>query len=73
MALADERLRPKGIRLYVMLGNDDPAELRAILDEAPWGDARRGARRPAGRGPRADLVGLLQPDPVPQPSRADGG
>ena len=41
MALADERLRPLGIPLYVMLGNDDPAELRAVLDAAPWGDARR--------------------------------
>jgi len=36
MALADERLRPKGIPLYVMLGNDDPPQLRAILDEAGW-------------------------------------
>jgi Icc-related predicted phosphoesterase len=36
MALADERLRPKGIPIYVMLGNDDPPELRTILDEATW-------------------------------------
>jgi Icc-related predicted phosphoesterase len=36
MALADERLRPKGIPIYVMLGNDDPVELGAILDEAAW-------------------------------------
>lgn len=36
MALADERLRPKGIPIYVMLGNDDPPPLRAILDEATW-------------------------------------
>ncbi len=36
MALADERLRPKGIPIYVMLGNDDPAALRPILDEATW-------------------------------------
>jgi uncharacterized protein len=36
MALADERLRPKGIPLYVMLGNDDPAQLKPILDEATW-------------------------------------
>jgi Icc-related predicted phosphoesterase len=35
--LADERLRPTGKRLYFMLGNDDPAELRSLLDEAPWG------------------------------------
>jgi Icc-related predicted phosphoesterase len=36
MALADERLRPKGLPLYVMLGNDDPMDLRPILDAAPW-------------------------------------
>jgi uncharacterized protein len=36
MTLADERLRPKGIPIYVMLGNDDPVELGAILDEAAW-------------------------------------
>jgi uncharacterized protein len=37
LALADERLRPAGRRLYFMLGNDDPTSLRAILDAAPWG------------------------------------
>lgn len=36
MALADERLRPKGIPVYVMLGNDDPPQLRRILEEAGW-------------------------------------
>jgi uncharacterized protein len=36
MALADERLRPKAIPIYVMLGNDDPPQLRAILEEATW-------------------------------------
>jgi Icc-related predicted phosphoesterase len=36
MALADERLRPKGIPIYVMLGNDDPPQLRSILEEAGW-------------------------------------
>jgi Icc-related predicted phosphoesterase len=35
--LADERLRPIGKPLYFMLGNDDPVELKAILDRAPWG------------------------------------
>jgi Icc-related predicted phosphoesterase len=42
MALADERLRPRGIPLYVMLGNDDPAELRDILDAAPWATQAEG-------------------------------
>jgi Icc-related predicted phosphoesterase len=37
LTLADERLRPTGKRLFFMLGNDDPAELRSLLDDAPWG------------------------------------
>jgi Icc-related predicted phosphoesterase len=36
MTLADERLRPWGIPILVMLGNDDPPQLRTILDEATW-------------------------------------
>ena len=35
--IADTRLRPRGVPLYLMLGNDDPAELREMLDQAPWG------------------------------------
>ena len=35
--IADTRLRPKGVPLYLMLGNDDPAELAGLLDQAPWG------------------------------------
>jgi uncharacterized protein len=37
LELADERLRPKGIPIYWMLGNDDPPELAAVLDDVPWG------------------------------------
>lgn len=37
MLIADHRLRPKGIPVYWMLGNDDPAELDSVLDDAPWG------------------------------------
>jgi uncharacterized protein len=37
LELADERLRPRGIPIYWMLGNDDPPELSAMLDAAPWG------------------------------------
>jgi Icc-related predicted phosphoesterase len=37
LTLADERLRPAGTRLFFILGNDDPAELRELLDQAPWG------------------------------------
>jgi Icc-related predicted phosphoesterase len=43
LALADERLRPKAIPLYFMLGNDDPIQLRPILDEAPWGTHAEGS------------------------------
>jgi len=35
MRLAEERLSGKGIRLYVMLGNDDEPELREILAKSP--------------------------------------
>jgi Icc-related predicted phosphoesterase len=35
--IADTRLRPKGIPLYLMLGNDDPPDLADLLDQAPWG------------------------------------
>jgi uncharacterized protein len=35
--IADTRLRPRGIPLYLMLGNDDPPELAEMLDRAPWG------------------------------------
>jgi uncharacterized protein len=37
LELADERLRPRGIPIYWMLGNDDPPELATMLDAAPWG------------------------------------
>ena len=42
MALADERLRPRGTPVFWMLGNDDPPELRAALDDAPWGQQAEG-------------------------------
>jgi Icc-related predicted phosphoesterase len=35
--IADTRLRPQGVPLYMMLGNDDPPELAEMLDSAPWG------------------------------------
>jgi Icc-related predicted phosphoesterase len=40
--LADERLRGPGIPLYFMLGNDDPVELRELLDRAPFGTQAEG-------------------------------
>lgn len=40
--IADQRLRPLGKPLYFMLGNDDPQELQALLDAAPWGTQDEG-------------------------------
>ena len=37
MQLAEERLRPLGLPAFWMLGNDDPPDLEALLDAAPWG------------------------------------
>ncbi|HZC33033.1 MAG TPA: hypothetical protein VE640_07075 [Candidatus Bathyarchaeia archaeon] len=42
MALADERLRPLGIPIYVMLGNDDPVDLQRVLDAATWATVAEG-------------------------------
>jgi Icc-related predicted phosphoesterase len=42
LALADERLRPSGLPLYLMLGNDDPASLQPLLEAAPWGTHAEG-------------------------------
>ena len=41
--IADTRLRPQGVPLYLMLGNDDPPELAEMLDR------RRGASTPRAR------------------------
>jgi len=40
--IADTRLRPRGVPLYLMLGNDDPPELAEMLDDAPWGTHAEG-------------------------------
>jgi uncharacterized protein len=42
MELADERLRPRGIPAFWMLGNDDPPALAEVLDRAPWGQHAEG-------------------------------
>ena len=41
-ALAAERLGPAGVPLFTMLGNDDPVELGALLDAAPYGTHAEG-------------------------------
>jgi Icc-related predicted phosphoesterase len=48
LELADERLRPQGIPLFMMLGNDDPKELQPILAEASWATAAEGRVLPLG-------------------------
>ena len=40
--LADARLRPTGVPLFLMLGNDDPMSLQPLLDAAPWGTHAEG-------------------------------
>jgi uncharacterized protein len=42
LAMADERLRPLGKRVFWMLGNDDPPELEQTLANAPWGEHAEG-------------------------------
>jgi len=42
LQIADERLRPLGVPLYLMLGNDDPPQLRQMLVDAPWGHHAEG-------------------------------
>jgi len=42
LELADERLRPLGLPVYVMLGNDDPPQLQALLDQSPWAKPAEG-------------------------------
>jgi len=42
LELADARLRPLGVPLHLMLGNDDPVELKELLDAAPWGTHAEG-------------------------------
>jgi uncharacterized protein len=54
LQLADERLRPQGIPLFMMLGNDDPKELQPILAEAAWATAAEGRVLPLG--PDHELV-----------------
>jgi Icc-related predicted phosphoesterase len=50
MQLADERLRPRGIPAYWMLGNDDPPPLGELLDAAPWGEHADGRVLELGEG-----------------------
>jgi uncharacterized protein len=42
LRLANERLRPRALPMYVMLGNDDPPQLQLVLDESPWATPAEG-------------------------------
>jgi Icc-related predicted phosphoesterase len=42
LALADERLRPHRIPMFMMLGNDDPVALLDVLAESPWATPAEG-------------------------------
>lgn len=42
LEIADDRLRPLNVPLYMMLGNDDPPALKQLLVDAPWGQHAEG-------------------------------
>jgi Icc-related predicted phosphoesterase len=42
LELADQRLRPRGVPIFMMLGNDDPASLQAVLAESSWATPAEG-------------------------------
>jgi Icc-related predicted phosphoesterase len=42
LGLAEQRLRPAGLPVVWMLGNDDPPQLGELLDDAPWGEHTEG-------------------------------
>jgi len=50
LALAHDRLAPLNLPVYWMLGNDDPEELAALLDRAPWGTHAEGRHLVVGDG-----------------------
>ena len=72
-ALADERLRPTGVPLFLMLGNDDPGVAADAAGRRTVGDPRRGPGRDGRRPPRDDQLGILEHHAVAQSPRADRG
>ena len=63
LQLADERLRPKGVPLFLIPGNDDPAIVDGILAESRYAVNvdRRVAHLPDGR----EITGLSPSNPTP--------
>jgi uncharacterized protein len=43
LTLADQRLRPQGLDIFWMLGNDDPPQLAALFHNASWGHDAEGS------------------------------
>jgi uncharacterized protein len=63
MQLADERLRPRGLPAFWMLGNDDPPELAELLDTAPWGTHAEDRVLDLGGGHALVSIGYSNPTP----------
>jgi Icc-related predicted phosphoesterase len=63
LALAEERLAPKGVPLFVIPGNDDPAIVDDVLATA--GYAVNVDRRPAHLPDGREIVGLSPSNPTP--------
>ena len=63
MRLADERLRPRGLEAFWMLGNDDPPELTDLLDSAPWGTHAEDRVCDLGGGHALVSIGYSNPTP----------
>jgi uncharacterized protein len=63
LALADERLRPRGLPAFWMLGNDDPPELGPLLDAAPWGAHAEDRVLDLGDGHALVSLGYSNPTP----------
>jgi uncharacterized protein len=63
MRLADERLRPRGLPAFWMLGNDDPPELLPLLEAAPWGTQAEDRVCDLGGGHALVSIGYANPTP----------
>jgi Icc-related predicted phosphoesterase len=67
LALAEERLAGSGIRLYVMLGNDDEPRLREVLASSPLGVDPEDVTADLGDGWQMVSCGHASPTPWNSP------